>query len=307
MFDLYTETLMCLEKSREGLNYNKFAFDMTRAKKSGVNLFTLAIPSLYWDDKKNLRNFRNLIRYFDVLMDPVEMQEKLSILNNGIQAKSALEDGKTLVMLQAQGGVFSKTLYELEEIYNKGVRSVSLVHAYGNHLASAIMDEKITDTGLTDAGKGLIQELNLNHMLLDLSGLSEKSFYEALNISKIPAYVSHTNLLERKNHPLNITNAQLKEVVNSGGIVGLSFMKELIGFEKNIVESYLYMLASAVDMVGLSGLAVGSGFDAGPTLFSDVSNISSLKEAMINFGFYPEEADAILEGNAKKYLLKNLT
>ena len=89
-----------------------------------------------------------------------------------------------------------------------GIRHASLTWNEENHLATGVKGNP--ERGLTDLGKQFIKYMNEHDMILDVSHLNEKSFYDVLNEKPKHLIASHSNALNLSNHPRNLTDEQLK-------------------------------------------------------------------------------------------------
>jgi membrane dipeptidase len=108
-----------------------------------------------------------------------------------------------------------------------GVRYMTLSHFYNDEWADSSTD-KPAHNGLTDYGKEIVREMNRQGMLVDISHVSDKTFYDALEISKAPLIASHSSCRALTNHPRNMTDEMIKALAAKGGVIQINYEKSFI-------------------------------------------------------------------------------
>ena len=108
-----------------------------------------------------------------------------------------------------------------------GVRYMTLTHFYNNEWADSSTD-KPAHNGLTDYGKEIVREMNRQGMLVDISHVSDKTFYDALAVSKAPLIASHSSCRALCNHPRNMTDDMIKALAAKGGVIQINYEKSFI-------------------------------------------------------------------------------
>lgn len=153
----------------------------------------------------------------------------------------------------------SKLVDNLEQLYVRGMRSLSLTHIRDNSFAGG--NEGHNE--LTKRGEVVIDWARSRGVLMDFAHLNEKSFMQAVKVWRQPILVSHGNARSLADTGLhrNLTDEQLRLVAESGGVVGVMFSRNFVKVNRlvklsDVIDHYLYL----VDMVGESGVAIGSDF-----------------------------------------------
>ena len=178
-------------------------------------------------------------------------------------------------VLTLEGGEPISSISDLHRLYRMGIRMIAPTWNFSNQLASGINEEN--DTGLTELGKDVIREMDKLGIILDVSHLSEKSFYDAAKITTRPICASHSNLKSVINHKRNLTDEQFLMIKESGGVCGINlyppFFGENISMIKEHIDRFLYL--GGEDNIGL-----GCDFDGVDFLPSGVSNVSDMERIL---------------------------
>ncbi|MGA3090800.1 MAG: dipeptidase [Terriglobales bacterium] len=140
---------------------------------------------------------------------------------------------KLAALLGIEGGhSIENDIRLLRDYYRLGVRYMTLSWSNTNEFADSsgdIDDPRIEHhNGLTEGGKQIVLEMNRLGMLVDISHVADKTFYDAIAISKAPVIASHSSARALTNHPRNMTDDMLRAVANNGGVVQVNFYSAFI-------------------------------------------------------------------------------
>lgn len=150
-------------------------------------------------------------------------------------------------------------LYDVDMFYNMGVRMASLTWNNTNHLAGGVEDK---DSTLTAFGAEVVKRMNKKGMLLDVSHLNDKSFYEAAEICTMPIIASHSNSRLLCDNPRNITDDMFKVIVKSGGVVGINVYPPMVSDKKDVyTEDIVRHIEHFMDISGDDNIGIGADFD----------------------------------------------
>lgn len=223
---------------------------------------------------------------------------------------AALEEGKIGALLALEGAEPLEGSLELLDIfYRLGVRSLSLTWNHRNLYADGV-GEEAAGGGLTRAGRELVRQIFRRKMILDLSHLSTRSFFEALELAERPPLVSHANSRRLCGHPRNLTDDQLKALAAKGGVIGLSLYPRFIsGSTEASLEQLLDHFVHIAGLIGVQHLAFGSDFDGIDGTVEEIKDASQyglLPEALCKRGFEPREVELIAWKNVRRILQENL-
>jgi len=140
---------------------------------------------------------------------------------------------KFAALLGIEGGhSIENDIHLLRDFYRLGVRYMTLSWSNTNEWADSsgdVNDPKIEHhNGLTDGGKQIVLEMNRLGMLVDISHVADKTFYDAIATTKAPVIASHSCARVLTNHPRNMTDDMLRAVAKNGGVVQVNFYSAFI-------------------------------------------------------------------------------
>ena len=195
----------------------------------------------------------------------------------------------------------AEDLSNLENFYQNGLRSVGLVwsrpNAFGYGVPFKFPASPDIGPGLTSAGKELVQACNRMGILIDVSHLNEKGFWDVEKTSAAPLVATHSCVHEICPMPRNLTDKQLDAIKNSQGLVGLNFAVEFIRDDgkrnrETPISKMVEHIRYVADRIGVEHIALGSDFDGAaiPNELKDVAGLPKLLTALSQNGF---DADAI--------------
>jgi membrane dipeptidase len=181
-----------------------------------------------------------------------------------------LNSKKTNAFLTIEGGEAISSIADLKTFYDLGIRLLTLTWNNDNHIGGA----NGSLMGLTDFGKKLIPAMNEIGMIIDLSHSSEKTFFDACEISKKPVVLSHSNSYSLCPHQRNITDKQCNEIKRLGGFVGINFYPPFLTQKKSaniydIISHIEYFLS----LDGENNIGIGSDLDGIDTIADGIKTI----------------------------------
>ncbi len=155
-----------------------------------------------------------------------EQQEKhsdrIAIATTMAEADRIHESGKTAIFLFIEGGnPISDDITMLRTYHRLGVRGMTLTWMNNLLWAGAATEEGEPGQGLTEFGREVVQEMNRLNMVVDLSHVSDETFYDAIEVSKDPVVASHSGVRALFDHKRNISDAMLKALSKNGGVIGI--------------------------------------------------------------------------------------
>jgi len=182
-------------------------------------------------------------------------------------------------------------LERLDEFERAGVRSIGPVwsrpNVFGHGVPFRFPSPPDAGPGLTDAGRALVRECNRRRILVDVSHLTERGFWDVARVSDAPLVATHSNAHALTPHARNLTDAQLEAIRGTGGIVGVNFAVSFLREDgridadtplERVVRHVEHLLAHA----GEDGVGFGSDFDGAtvPDAIGDVAGLPRLVDAL---------------------------
>lgn len=240
--------------------------------------------------------------------DPARFEAALA---TAIQVRAAFHDQlpDIEVVLGIEGSeALANTPERVPALVHQGVRLFGLVHAWDNSLAGSSTDPRRRNLGLTAAGRRFVRAVLAAGALVDLAHASQAAFWDVAVLAHErgrPLVVSHAASRALRNHPRNLSDAQLREVARSGGVVGLTFhAPHLVDGPESTVGDVARHAAHLVEVMGPTHVAIGSDIDGRirpvPGLRTHAgipALVSALREAGLGGAL-----SAILRSNAARVL-----
>lgn len=301
--DSHADTLSRAFKHKKGLlDFPEAQLDLKRLKDSGVKLQFLAVfvnPAEYRDQGsgpylEQIAYYHQLLSRHSDILRPVYGPDDLMEIASGASVRSLLcvEGGESL----------EGKLSNLYVLYDRGVRSLGLTWNYRNALGGGAYDS--SKERLTDFGRQVIDAMNQLGMLVDVSHLSEASFWDALHCSKKPVIASHANCRRLKDHPRNLTDHQMKSLARTGSVMGITLVNDFLGDNPG-VERVVDHIIHAGMVMGIQFVGLGTDFDGVDTPvpgLEDASQLPRLTEEMLRRGLSEAEILSILGENTLRIL-----
>lgn len=304
IIDFHCDTISALYKNpSKKLSKNDLHIDiekLTKAK-SLAQFFALFI---HWDSiPQGLTSTQYCLDMLDKFYLEIEENNQLiNIARNYDELMNNSNDGKISAFLTIEeGGVLENNIANLRNFYRLGVRLITLTWNYANCIGYPSSDMKYQDKGLTDFGFEVINEMNHLGMLIDVSHLSDKGFYDVANHSKAPFIASHSNCRILKNHNRNLTDEMIQVIAKKGGVVGVNFYNDFLSDNPiSRVDDIIRHINHLKDIGGIDIVALGSDFDGinNNLEIKNISEINKLTDALIKQGFTSSEIDKITHKNA---------
>ena len=190
----------------------------------------------------------------------------------------------------------------LPKLYAAGMRMAGLVHFFDNELAGSMHGEK--KGGLTDFGRTIVRDMEEMGMIVDIAHSSHATVAEVLKIARRPVVSSHGGVQAVCGVNRNLTDAEIKGVAATGGVIGLGY------WDGAMCDTDPKSVAKAVkhvrDLVGIEYAALGSDFDGAVTTRFDTSGIVHVTQALMDAGFTEAEIRAVMGLNALRVLKQGL-
>lgn len=125
------------------------------------------------------------------------------------------------------GYALGQNITQIDTFYNRGVRYITLCHSKNNGICDSANDTLEHD-GLSEFGKEVVNRMNNLGMIIDVSHISDKSFYDVVALSKHPVIASHSNARSICNNPRNMTDDMLKAITKNGGVVQVCLLSDYV-------------------------------------------------------------------------------
>jgi membrane dipeptidase len=294
--------------------------DLPRIKEGGLDaaFFSIYMPGTITGPEAVKRSL--------ILIDHVRsLAEKhpneIVLATTAAEVRAAHKAGKFAALMGMEGGhMIDDNLAVLRDYQRLGVRYLTLSHSVNTNWSDSSGDTP-KHNGLTDFGKDVVRELNRLGMLVDISHVSDKTFWDAMETSKAPLVASHSSLRSISGHPRNMTDDMIRALGGKGGVIMINYSRSFLSDElyqaglngvppaqrptvswEKIVEH----IDHAAKLVGANHVGLGSDFDGTtvPDGMDDVSMLPKITAALLDKGYSETDVKNILGENILRLLEK---
>lgn len=302
--DLHCDTASRLLYENLKLKESKCKVDIEKLKKANAKaqVFAHFIELNIVDNPYN-----EFIKMYNSFMKELKENDKdIEIVRNLKELEEVNNKGKIGAFLSIEEGeVLEGKVERVKEIYDMGVRFITLTWNFKNSIGYPNSGYKYKDYGLTDKGKEIVLEMERVGIIPDCSHLSDGGFYDLVEILKKPFVATHSNARVITDHSRNLTDDMIVSLANKGGVMGLNFCAPFLGSEKvPSINSMIAHLKHIKNVGGVDVLALGTDFDGieNEVEIKNIGEIGNLRDALIKEGFKNTEIDKIFYGNVKRVL-----
>ena len=209
--------------------------------------------------------------------------------------------GKKSILFAIENGLaLNHDIRNVEHFARRGVTYITLCHNGDNDLCDAASRTKNTHGGVSQFGAEVIKEMNRLGILVDLSHGGEKSFYDALEISKTPIVCSHSSCRALCDHQRNLTDDQMRALARKGGVAHITLYPGFLrkDGEATILDA-LEHLKHAIDIMGIEHVGLGTDFDGdgGVPGLADSSEMLNFTRHLLRRRYTDEDIEKIWGGN----------
>ena len=228
--------------------------DIPRLREGGINapFFAFWVPT-FFKGSEAVRRTLDLRDAMQTLLDQHPDQIELALTAADIERITRKR--KIAAVLSLEGGhQIADDLRVLRMYQRMGIRAMTLTHFRNNNWADSSTD-KPQHNGLTDFGKQVVREMNRIGMIVDISHVSDKTFYDAIEVSTKPVLATHSSCRALTDMPRNMTDDMLRALARNGGVVSINFNPGFIS-EKDAEASRKSISAQAAKEPDVTGAAL---------------------------------------------------
>jgi membrane dipeptidase len=201
--------------------------DIPRMREGGMNAIFFSI----WIDGRIMGPpaVQKALDQIDAVRETVRKNSKdMALARTAEDVRQAHKQGKIAALIGVEGGHMIGNDIRVVRIFaDLGVRYMTLSHFYNDEWADSSTD-KPAHNGLTDFGKDVVREMNRRGMLVDISHVADKTFYDALEVSKAPLIASHSSCRALCDHVRDMSDDMIKALAAKGGVIQINYEKSFI-------------------------------------------------------------------------------
>lgn len=244
-------------------------------------------------------------QYADLIFDKIEdivrrNSQYLSIARTAADLYEDKRKGRKSIMFGIENGLaLSHDLQNVRHFAQRGVVYITLCHNGDNDICDSARGCN-THGGVSRFGRDVIREMNDCGLMVDLSHAAEKSFYDALQASRTPVVCSHSNCRALCDHPRNLTDGQLRDIAECGGVVQITLYPGFLRTqgEATVMDAVRH-LEHAIDIAGIDHVGIGTDFDGdgGVRGMADASEMTNFTRLLMERNFSERDIEKIWGGN----------
>ena len=327
VFDLHCDTLSELRRAEmrgdgQTFAHNNGHIDLEKLKKGDYMLQCFAAFVNLADPTPGADPLVTALEEIDVFKRMMERySDRIAPVYRPEDIRKNAEAGKISGMLTIEeAGCCKGSLGVLRRLQELGVRMMTLTWNHENELASPQRNPggvlvPQTEKGLTGKGFEFLAEMERMHMIVDVSHLSDKGFWDIARHSTRPFAASHSNCRALAPHTRNLTDEMIRALSERGGIAGLNYYASFLDTDpthpencRSTVELIAKHAAHYKQVGGAQMIALGSDFDGidGPHQLENAAFLPLLADALRKEGFTEDEVEGIYYRNAMRFFEKNL-
>ena len=203
-----------------------------------------------------------------------------------------------ILHFEGSGGI-DEEFFKLRSYHRLGLRSMGLSWSNVNKFATGVGTRE-KKRGLTYLGKELVVEMEKLGIIVDVSHLNEKSFWDVVEVAKKPFIASHSNSFSVSDHERNLKDDQILAIGEANGTIGVNFCDLFLSTKLKNEDIGLDVIKEHIDKIvelaGINSISLGSDYDG-----------ASVPEVMKDVSYYPELIKYLEENSYKKQELEKIT
>lgn len=271
LVDCHCDTITKLMDEQKELFENDCHVDIKKLKSFDccVQFFAIWLQSKYYSNALN-----QTLKYIDFYNNQIskysEHITKVQTFNDIIKNQN---ENKISAVLTIEGGeALEGKLSTLDYLYSLGVRALTLTWNNDNLLAGGASG----NNGLTEFGYKVVERMHSLGMIVDVSHLSEKSFWDFDRVNKLPFMASHSNVKSLCNHKRNLSDEQIKAIAKKDGVIGINLYNNFLSNTVSTVDDVINHIDYIIKLVGSDYVGFGCDFDGMKDTPKNINNISDL-------------------------------
>ncbi len=273
LIDTHVDTITTLLDNKQFLldNTNHISLNkLSTFEKKGIYF------AIWLSEERRKNSFAETINAINFYYNEIEQNKTLiSHANNYQEFDDIFNSGKVASILGLEGGEAIEGNFDnLFTLYSMGVRLITLTWNNDNEIGSGVLG---SDRGLTAFGKTFVKKLNDMNIILDVSHLNRKGFFDVIDLTQKPLLASHSNSYAIHSSKRNLFDDQLEELKNTKSYVSFTIHSPFINGTDNCnTNDILRHIDHLLNKLGEDFVSIGTDFDGTNFLPCEINNISDL-------------------------------
>lgn len=276
---------------------------LPRLRAGGLDVVVFAVYLWTYMPESALRE--SLLMIDDLKQEIAESADEIYLATSMADLEPQRRQGRIAALLSLEGAEpLGTDLGILRLMYEVGLRALGLTWFRRTMVADGTGEEE-AGGGLTTFGRAVVRECGRLGMLVDVSHLSERGFWDVMRVANGPVIASHSNARSLCDHPRNLTDDQLRAIAASGGAVGLNAWHTFVDTERPSLERLLDHGVYMAEVMGPGRAGLGldlleyiphPGYESLPGL-ADASRAGAITRSLVERGLSEQEIRGILGEN----------
>ncbi len=306
IIDTHADTLSLLNKNNFLCGSSTMNLSLPRLIRGNVGLQCLAVCVHPNKDRGCFENGIRLVNEFEHLYKSIDLLMPIKCFDD---IQNVINTNKIGIMLTLEGAdMLDSDIDKIDLLYDKGVRIFAFTWNNSNFLSGGIGENK---DGLTDKGILMLKKCEDKGVLIDVSHISEKGFWDIAENSIKPFIASHSNAKKICNNKRNLSDEQLKAIKNCGGSVGINFYPPFLnelGFAN--IDDIIGHIEYIAGLIGIEYISIGSDFDGVdndlPYGMEHPGKLQTIPNRLARMNYTQQEIDCICHDNMLRVFSKVL-
>ena len=303
LIDTHCDTMSELLDKNETLEKNSCMINLSMME--GFNCFVEFFAA--YVSKKHKNPMLRAVEILDKAKEEIKKNNINLILTYEGLERTINKNSPGAILAIEDARALCGSLASLRFFYDYGVRAVTLAWNDDNEVTDGADSAK--NTGLTPFGKSVVKEMNRLGMMIDVSHISEKGFYDVLKTTNAPIMASHSNCYSICQHRRNLKDEQIKAILENDGIMCINIYPPFL--ENNpddaTLDSVIKHIDYALSLGAENNLGLGSDFDGidkTPKNINNLKDYENIFEKMVKIGYNIELIDKITHKNIQSFMRK---
>lgn len=300
--DAHCDTITKIMNEETGLLSNQCHLDLQRLKKA-ANLHWVQFFAAFINPQYNQAYaLKRALQIIDKIYEEAYLNKHvMMICRNYNDIKHAARNNLIAAIISIEGGeALQGDISVLRCLYRLGVRSICLTWNNRNEIADGVADD-ITCGGLTRFGRKVVKEMNSLGMLIDVSHIAEKGFWDVIETTQSPIIASHSNARKICNHQRNLTDEQILAIKKNGGVIGINLYPYFLNnSEKASLADVIKHIEHISSLAGCDHVGIGADFDGIDITPSDITGVQDIPliiNELLKLNYSQESVKKIAGGN----------
>jgi membrane dipeptidase len=286
--------------------------DFPRMKEGGIDALFFAV--LVSQGKRTPNGEFQAKKRADVQFDSIyalfaKFPGEIGLAVSPSDAYKLKRQGKHAIFIGMENGYpIGNDLSLIQTYYSKGARYITLCHSRNNDICDSSTDST-ENNGLSEFGKNVVKFMNKTGMMVDVSHISDKSFYDVIAVSQAPVIASHSCARALCDNPRNMDDNMIRALAKNGGVIQICVLNTYVkkhAPNTATVSDVVDHIDHIVKIAGIDHVGIGTDFDGGAGVIgcNDISQMKNITRELLKRGYTTRDIKKIWGENLMRVMTK---